>query len=286
MEDGMASRRPMRFNVATVTMTCHQDPAANIRKIITNIRAIMNDSPETKLIVFGEMILGWYDPAGLRDSCRDVSLSVSHETMGPLSSIAKEFGIYICLGFSENRDGTLHNSQLLFDTMGDPHAIHRKWYLTQDELECGYIPGESGFTITGIMGLKTAMVIGSDLYNLHNIRKLCWKDPDLIIHSVAEVEDPHLLGAKYRARLLDTWIITSNRYGLEDDLFWDGHTVISDHWGSIKVASSGEEAILIHQLRIPGRNILLSLLRKVITRIPIPLMLLFHGKRLRKFRQH
>ncbi|MBN2608814.1 MAG: carbon-nitrogen hydrolase family protein [Candidatus Fermentibacteraceae bacterium] len=277
---------PKSLNVAAVTMSCHQDPEANLRKITDTVGSIMGERPDTQLVVFGEMILGWYDPEDMPEYHRRISLQTSHDSLGPVSKMASDFGIYISMGFSEMHEGIIHNSQLLFDRLGNLRAVHRKHNLKPAEIRCGYHPGVEGFTMTRIMGLKTVLAICSDLASLETIRRLSWKRPDLIILSLADDSDPGFLMARCNARIYDSWIVTANRFGLEDDRVWEGHTVISSPWGRLEEASTGRETVLFHQLGFPSRkNLPLRLLRKLIVRAPLPFIVLANRKRLHEYFQ-
>lgn len=274
--------RPSSLNVASVTMSCHQDPDANLRKMVDITGSIMGERPETQLIVFGEMILGWYDPEELPDYHRRISIHLSHDSLGDLSRMASEFGVYICAGFSENDGGYLYNSQVLFDRLGDPR-VHRKHNLKQSEVSCGYHPGTDPFTVTGVMGLKTAMVICSDLARFSTMRKLAGIRPDLVILSLADDSDPGFLMARVNARMYDSWIVTANRFGAEDDRLWEGHTVISDPRGRLRKTSIGRETVLYQKLDFPPSDPVSRFFRKLITRAPLPFIILSNWKRLRNY---
>lgn len=279
MDRERSARRTTTLNVASVTMSCHQDTGSNLEKIAATVRSVMAEQPETQLIVFGEMILGWYDPAEMPEYHREMSIHVSHESLGMISDLASAYGIYISLGFSENDGGYLYDSQILFDRMGDPRAVHRKSNLRDAEFACGYHTGDDPFTMTRIMGRKVAMVICSDLAKLSTIRKLARSRPELIILSLADDSDPDFLMARLNARLFDSWIVSANRFGMEDDRFWDGHATISDPWGRLRASSSERGSVLYQSIRFPSRNILASCFRKLLTRLPLPFLLLFHWKR-------
>ncbi|OPL18625.1 MAG: hypothetical protein AVO35_04645 [Candidatus Aegiribacteria sp. MLS_C] len=271
------------LNVASVTMSCHQDPASNLEKISATVRTVMAEHPHTQLMVFGEMILGWYDPAEMAEYHREISIHVSHESLGMISDLASAYGVYISLGFSENDGGYLYDSQVLFDRKGNPRTLHRKSILSDAEFACGYHAGDEPFTMTGIMGRKTAMVIGSDLARFSTVRKLALKRPELIILALADDSDPDMLMAGFNARLYDAWIVSANRFGLEDDRFWDGHAAISDPWGRLRASSSGRGSVLYHSIRFPSRSIPARCSRKLLTRLPLPFLLLFRWKRIRSW---
>jgi len=283
MEHGR-SPRAESLNVASVTMSCHQDPDKNLLKIVQTIHSIMGRKPDTQLIVFGEMTLGWYDPAEMPEYHREISLHVDHDSLGPVSMLASHYGIYICIGISENDGGIICNSLLLFDRRGDPKATHRKKKLSKSELACGYHKGPDDFTMTTIHGLRTAIASGRDLTGLSTIIRLRWKRPDLIVLPLADESDPGFIETRFRGRLFDAAVVSANRFGREDDRYWEGHAAISSPWGRLLEKTVEEEEILFEELRFGSRlNLPLRIFRKIFTRVPIPFVLLGNWKRLRKF---
>jgi len=51
-----------RLKVASVAMSCDRDPDANRARIADTVGAIMQAHPDTELVIFGEMIIGWCSP--------------------------------------------------------------------------------------------------------------------------------------------------------------------------------------------------------------------------------
>ena len=51
-----------RIKVASTAMACDRDAAKNRTKMATTIETIMQENPDVNLVIFGEMILGWYIP--------------------------------------------------------------------------------------------------------------------------------------------------------------------------------------------------------------------------------
>lgn len=66
-----------QLKVATVAMQCDREPAVNRTKAAKTVEAIMQVHPDVELIVFGEMILGWYDPGGMPEYHRHIAEPVA-----------------------------------------------------------------------------------------------------------------------------------------------------------------------------------------------------------------
>jgi predicted amidohydrolase len=238
-----------RLRVASVAMSCDRDPDVNQAKIADTVNAIMQAHPDTELVMFGEMILGWYNPGEMPEYHRRISQSISSETLQPYSSLAVQHAIYLCFGISEIDGKALHNAQVLLNPQGQVQAVHRKWNLKPGEKEANYQPGPLPVTIIDIKGIKTGIVICSDAASPRAMWELMKSRLDLIILSLADDSDEGLFFTKFNARMYDAWIVTANRYGDENGCFWNGHLVISDPWGELRATGQDQEQYLVYELK-------------------------------------
>lgn len=237
-----------RLKVASVAMSCDRAPDVNRAKIADTVGAITEAHPDIKLIIFGEMILGWYNPGEMPEYHRRISQPISSETLQPFSALAVQHAIYLCFGMSEIDGKSLHNAQVLLDPQGQVQAIHRKWNLKPGEKKANYQPGPVPVTITDIKGIKTGIVICSDAARPHAMWKLMKNRLDLIILSLADDSDEGLFMAKFNARMYDAWIVTANRYGDENGSLWNGHMVISDPFGALRASGQDQEQYLVYEV--------------------------------------
>jgi len=152
------------------------------------------------------------------------------------------------LALSELDGTSLRDAQVLLDPQGQVQAIHRKWNLKPVEKKANYQPGPVPVTITDNKGIKTGIIICSDAASPHAMSRLLKSRLDLIILSLADDSDEGLLMAKFNARMYDAWIVTANRYGDENGYFWNGHMVISDPCGELRVTGQGHEQYLVYEL--------------------------------------
>lgn len=237
-----------RLQVAVVALSCDRHPDANRARIASTVSDIMQAHPDTQLVVFGEMILGWYHPGAMPEYHRQISQPISNEMLQPFARLARQHAIYLCFGTSELDCGSMYNTQVLLNPQGQIQAIHRKWNLKPGEKQANYQPGSKPVTITDINGIKTGIVICSDAASPHAMWELMKNRLELVILSLADDSDEGLFMAKFNARMYDAWIVTANRYGDENGYFWNGHLVISDPWGKICAAGQGQEQFLVYQL--------------------------------------
>lgn len=237
-----------RLKVASVAMSCDRDPDANHAKIADTVSTITQAYPDIKLVIFGEMILGWYNPGEMPEYHRRVSRPISSVTLQPFSDLAVQHAIYLCFGMSEIDGESLHNTQVLINPEGQVQAIHRKWNLKPGEKKANYQPGPVPVTITDIKGIKIGIVICSDTAAPRAMWELMKSRLDLIILSLADDSDEELFMAKFNARMYDAWIVTANRYGDENGHYWNGHIVISDPCGNLRVTGQDQEQFLVYDL--------------------------------------
>ena len=272
------------LKVATVTVSCDPHPAVNRSLILNRVNEIIESHPDTELVVFGEMILGWYNPEEMPEYHLKISERVSQEDIKDFVHIASHHGIYLCFGISEISEGILYNSQILLNPEGEIQAVHRKSNLKNSEIKAGYKAGEELVTITDIMGVKTGIVICSDAASPEIVLHLMRSNLDLIILSLADDRDEGQFMARLNARMYDAWIVTANRYGCENGRFWDGHMVISDPLGRLRVSGKGKEQYLTYELQFPAEQSRLKrLLRKIYTRFPLPVLALWNWKKIRAY---
>lgn len=265
-------------------MSCDRDPQANLARIAKSLDEIAGAHPDIELVVFGEMILGWYNPGEMPEYHRWISRPISSETLQPVSALAAQHAIHLCFGMSEIDDGSLYNAQVLIDPQGQVQATHRKWNLKYGETVANYRPGLVPVTITDIKGIKTGIVICSDAASPQGMWKLVKSRLDLIILSLADDMDAGQFMAKLNARLYDAWIVTANRYGDENGYFWNGHVVISDPLGGLRAYGQDQEQFLVCEIECSADASWLSrVIRHVHVKAPLILHLLRNWKRVREY---
>lgn len=272
------------LQVATVTMSCDLDPETNLTKIARLLDTIIQTHPGIELVIFGEMILGWYNPGDQAGYHRQISKSLTSESLRALMSLAAQHRVYLCFGLSEEHNQTLHNTQVLVDPHGVIQAIHRKWNLKPAERQADYQPGPVPVTVTEIKGIKVGITICSDAAHPRTMWELVKQRLDLIILSLADDRDEDLFMAKFNARLYDAWIVTANRYGQEADHFWNGHMVISDPLGKLRAIGQDQEQYLVADLRFANtRSRLKTAVRQAWVKFPLAIHVLRHWKIARSY---
>ena len=273
-----------RLKVASVAMSCDRDPDTNRARIADMVDAIMHAHPDVELVVFGEMLLGWFNPGKMPAYHRRIAEAISRKTLHPLISLATRHGIYLCFGMPEIDGEALHNTQVLLNPQGEIQVVHRKWNLKPGEKEANYQPGPAPVTVTAIKGIKTGLVICSDAASPRTMWELMKRRLDLIILSLADDSDEGLFMTRFNARMYDAWIVTANRYGDEDGYFWNGHLVISDPCGALRATGQDREQYLVYELGFADkRSWLKSVVRNAWVKTPLVYHILRNWKRAKSY---
>jgi len=269
-----------RLHIAAVSMRCDRSVEVNRGKMAEQVNAIIAQHPEVDLIFFGEVVSGWYDPAGRPDLHRQTAETIPGPTTNTMCDLARKHQISICFGMSESRGGNLFNVQVLVSPEGELQVIHRKHHLK----ESLYSPGSAPVSLTDIKGIRTALLICSDASSLDSMRALRKLRPELILLSLADDEDEHFFMAQCNARMYDAWIVTANRFGDEDGHYWNGHMVVSDPLGDLRIAVEGCERVIVYDLGFaPPRKGLKRMLRRLITGTPLLVDIMKNWKQLKQY---
>lgn len=276
-----------RLTIATVTKTCEMEPDANLAEMTHMIDNIMRENPDVNLMMFGEMILGHYMPAEASCYHQKIADTIPGKATHILGELAQKHGIYLCFGLSERvvaPSATPHfyNTQVLLNPEGEVQTCHRKWNLKSGEAHAGFQPGEHPVTITDILRVKTGIIICADAAHPQTILRLLREKVELILFSLADDADADWFVAKANARLYDAWVVSANRFGKEQH-YWNGHTVISDPLGHLRVTSVDKAGQWIYELGFPKKNVLKQLLRSLWVKPSLLFHVLTHLKVLKSY---
>lgn len=139
-------------------------------------------------------------------------------------------------------------------------------------------------TIADIKGVRTGIVICSDAASPNTMWALVNARLELILLSLADDRDEGFFMAKANARLYDAWIVTANRYGNEAGHQWNGHMVISDPLGRLRVAVQEKEQTLVYALQFAGRQSAFKrALRTSLVKLPLGFHILRNWKLARSY---
>lgn len=235
-----------RLKVVSVTMQVDVDPQVNRQEMAALVQAAWQAYPDVDVVLFGESILGWYarrtETAAYHQS---IAESIPGETTSLMSGLAREYDIYISFGLDEARDGAIYNSQVLINPEGEIAAVHRKVNLQGSKV---WQPGDTLVTMADIKGVKTAIIICSDIQDPKIRSRLIEEQPELILGSLANPNDPNWFVSGMIAKMFDAWVVTANRYGAEDKYFFDGQTIVADPLGDLRIQTKDQEQSVYYDI--------------------------------------
>lgn len=238
-----------QLNAASVAMQCDRDPTVNRQKMQDFVVRIVDGHPEVDLIVFGEMSLGWYDDSDDQAAYQSgLAESIPGPTTEMVSDLAARYGVYITFGMVQDSGGVLYNAQPVIGPDGSLLAVHHKTTMTPADEAAGFVPGD-GLTVVDIGGVTTGVVLCKDQENSLLTKEVVDEGCELVVLSLADdvVEDIADCGSD-TSRKYEAWLVTSNRYGPEGDVTYQGEIRVSDPGGNTRIGREGAEQYLYYTI--------------------------------------
>ena len=258
------SKATKNLKVATTAIMCDKDPNKNVQKMVNLIEEIKKNHPDVELILFGETIHGWFfNFKKTAEYHHEIAETVPGKTTDIMSELAAKNNVYISFGINEKEKRDFYNSQVLLGPAGNIIAVHRKRAMR----ESFFTPGEKPVTITQIKDIKTGIVICYDVQSKEVNKALKQNKLELIIHSLADDEDPKWFGIGYLARSYDAWLVNANRFGEEGGHYWNGWITITNPLGKICISGMEKEQYLYYEIRIVEQNSIIKIIRKIYVRL-------------------
>lgn len=242
---------PRHLSVAAVSLhPAHSDKAANLDSISVISQRILAAHPDVQVIVFGEMILGWYwdDKLG-----KTYQQQVAEPIPGPsskrLAALSDSLGVALVWGMAEldSVSGLFYNSQVLVKPSGEL-IKYRKRNLNETDKDNGITSADST-VVTDLDGVRVGLFICSDMQSNNVTSDLLKARPEVILQSLTSTTDlsSHV---SYVGTQLNTWIVFANRFGTEGDIEYTGFSHIINPAGTIESRVTGENAYVYRRLGI------------------------------------
>lgn len=261
------------LNIATIAMECDVDPKINQLKMKDFVREIKHENPQTDLIFFGETISSRYH-SKLNEYHKRIAETVPGPTTQLIAELAEKYNVYICFGIVEEINEKLYNSQVLIDNTGEIITVQRKKNLKSK----AFNPGNKSITTVDIKGVKTGIVICADIRSKETLLASKEDETELILISNADWSDEwdnKSFAYRYLAKQYNSWIVTANRFGNEDEIFWDGHIEIVNPFGEIRMKGISKEQYMTYRLKINKSKTKIKLLN-IYNKITIVCLVIKH----------
>jgi len=187
-----------------------------IKKNVDKVMKMIEDV-KSNFIVFPELAFSGYAFSAKRE--------VEETYESPLDGIgyafetfkrfSKDTGISVAYGFNEKYEGKYYNSSILINSDGT-FKIYRKTHLFFRE-KLFFTPGNTGFWVENVDGIKVGMAICFDWYFPESFRTLALLGANLILHP-ANLVLPYCQEAnKIRSLENKIYIATSNVWGKQSN---------------------------------------------------------------------
>ncbi len=221
-----------KLNVATAQLVIDDyDQNANMEKASALASQIMEEHPETELILFPELALDGYDFSHIKSFKKGVFDKVE----GFWSELANKHNCHIIAGLTELEDDKYYNSAICWDQKGRKKAIYRKNHLVPYHETAFFTQGEE-MVVTTINGWRVGITICADIGFPEQYRRMAIDGIDLFTVSnawVASYEYILMRCAQGRAAENMCYLISSDRYGPGPLTAMAGHSFIVDPRGDI-----------------------------------------------------
>jgi omega-amidase len=234
----------MKISVAQIACVLG-DIDANVRKIRDLVLRAKDVGAE--LVVFPEMVDTGYSMPVIQKHATPWTEGAVPE----LRKIAQAFSIAIICGVSERDGASIYNSQAFVDPNGDVVTKYRKSHLFSpppvEEQKC-FSPGNE-FCTFAMDGIRFALSICYDLRFPEMFRKPAVNDNAnaFVISSAWPFPRMEHLRALALARAIEnqSYVILSNRVGIDEGVAFCGSSAIIDPYGVLVAAASADREELI-----------------------------------------
>ena|GEM_PF-1607292 len=249
------------ITIASATITPSFEPSLTRAHMQEVIERTLHTHPEVRLILFGEVILGWF---GKKGETREYHESIAEPVPGPstqfFADLARRHGVYISFGLSERDGDAIYNTQVLVSPEGELLAKHRKFWVFNP----AFTPGEQGLTLAEVDGAKLAILVCADVRSLGLLRQIRRENVDIVLAALADYGTDASM-SEIIGTFFDAWAFTANRCGKEDAIEWHGVTTITDRWGRLVQVSLEGECVLIQEISLERGSSLARFARRMLT---------------------
>lgn len=235
------------LKVATTSIEIMEDKDKALNQVVGITNDIMQKEKDVDLIVFGEAVLGLYyrkeNPEAYQ---RNVAISIPGAETNIISELAKKRRVSLAIGVIEKANDTIYNSLIVFNNNGEIIAKHRKIFLHQYDVLNGIANAKERVDTCSIKNFKVGLAICADANTHYLVNSYKENNIDVLLYPVASKIPFIISTTKYWpfSKAYNAWIVTANRYGVENGEDYPGDIFISDKNGRIHKQNKGAGYIL------------------------------------------
>jgi len=245
------SQAPKHLSVAAVSIQPSKtDKQASLQTIKTMVEKIKSEHSDIQVIVFGELILGWYwEPDNKEQYQLSLAEPIPGESTNFMKNVAAANNVNIVFGLTElaATGDKIYNAQVLIRPNGEI-VKYRKRNLNITDLDNQFTAADQLVT-TEIDGIKVALFVCSDMQSNTITQEMAEAKVEVILHSLTSSTDMNA-DISYVGLQLNTWIVFANRFGSEGIFEYTGFTHIINPAGTISERATGNNAYVYRKLGI------------------------------------
>ena len=265
-----AKTPPTKFKVGLVQMSMTADPAVNLAKAISQVKAAAQQG--AALVCLPELFRTLYIGQREDHSFFDLAEPVPGPTTEALGKLASELGVVVIASLFERRAaGLYHNTAAVIEADGTLKGIYRKMHIPDDPAyyeKFYFTPGDLGFRAFDTQVGSIGTLVCWDQWYPEGARLTALQGANILFYPTAIGWHP-AEKVQYGAVQLDAWrtiqrshaiangcwVAAVNRVGFEKldgqgagIEFW-GHSFLADPFGVVVAeAPADTEALLIAEV--------------------------------------
>ncbi len=256
MSDAAVTPPSLNISIAQINV-CVGDLSANTKQIIDSIQ-VARDQYKADVLVFPELVISGYPPEDLL--LRPHFLEQIADKLQEIAQSAR--GITVILGTATQKNSGLYNQAVVLAD-GKVIAEYNKQQLPNYRVfdEKRYFQAGSESCVIEIAGVKCGLLVCEDIWYKDTVTATIQAGAELLC--VINASPFHLYKSQQRQQLLEQYsqqfscpIIYSNLVGGQDELIFDGESLIYDQAGQcILYAPRFEAGIYSAKLTLPPQPI-------------------------------
>jgi predicted amidohydrolase len=238
------------LDVVLVSLPPEGDPALNRERMVAALERVEAEHPSTRLVMFGELSLGWYWKGLDGQYQRAIAETLEGPTITQLREVARRHRRNVAFGFAELAGDKVYNAAVVIDASGEVVAHHRKTRLMPMDEWGGFAAGPRQPTRVSIDGIAAVLLVCAD-FNEPTLQADIAKDPSIQLVLLPQASaglDPELV-TRSPYPFNGKWMLAPQRMGTEGiDRYFGGWVV--DPNGFVSAAATAE--LLPVKLALPA----------------------------------
>lgn len=170
---GLYAQEALRVAMAQI-QCINSDTSGNYQRIVYALEDAKKENAQ--LVCFPEtMLYGWINP-----EAHEMASEIPGKDANIICSLAKKFGVYICIGLCEKEGDKLYDAAILVDSKGEILLKHRKINIITELMDPPYTVG-SGVQVVDTEFGKIGLVICADSFAEEVLDQMEALKPDLML---------------------------------------------------------------------------------------------------------